>query len=468
MRLHLPLKCHLLHRGTSFVRTMPFLGQDWRSPGWSWIKTEDGWKRCESWSQELERENNQRNFDHSVILNSDDEEIFSNEEHGYASKKRKKGHFRNDTNTQCFYREKWIYVHKESTRERHGYCTLGEAFNRLDFSSAIQDVRRFNYVVKLLQLIAKSQLTSLSGVAQKNYFNILDKIVQKVLHDQQNPRLIKGLLHDLGSTLCVLIRGVGKSVLVGNINVWVCRLETVLAWQQQLQNLQMPQQVGQSLTLSDLPLHTLNSILYRLSDGWDIVTLGQVTPALRMLSEDRRLWKALCQYHFAEKQVSPRCRKGCPHLATSGAGFPGVPLQNQKCSELIRSAHGFSSTAGKADVSCSRTPVPNTAQSRRARFFSSVGGISSPQFADSQHGVCPLVRLPFAPRLLWSGARGGCPVPVLPVPPCAPPVLVWDQQRAARSRSSTEPCGCAHAQPGCCAPSQRGAGHVRVLRANSG
>lgn len=33
--------------------------------------------------------------------------------------------------------------------QRHGYCTLGEAFNRLDFSSAIQDVRRFNYVVKV-------------------------------------------------------------------------------------------------------------------------------------------------------------------------------------------------------------------------------------------------------------------------------------------------------------------------------
>ncbi|KAM5278572.1 F-box only protein 25 isoform 14-T15 [Hipposideros larvatus] len=196
---------------------------------------------------------------------------------------------------------------------RHGYCTLGEAFNRLDFSSAIQDVRRFNYVVKLLQLIAKSQLTSLSGVAQKNYFNILDKIVQKVLHDQQNPRLIKGLLQDLGSTLCVLLRGVGKSVLVGNIDVWVCRLETVLAWQKQLQNLQMPQQVGHGLTLSDLPLHTLNSILYRLSDGSDIVTLGQVTPALRMLSEDRRLWKALCQYHFAEKQF-------CRHLILSESG----------------------------------------------------------------------------------------------------------------------------------------------------
>ncbi|XP_075412523.1 F-box only protein 25 isoform X3 [Tenrec ecaudatus] len=217
---------------------MPFLGQDWRSPGWSWIKTEDGWKRCESCSQELDSEN-QCNINHSIILNSEDEEIFNNEECEYTSKKRKKDHFRNDINTQCFYREKWIYVHKESTRERHGYCTLGEAFNRLDFSSAIQDIRRFNYVVKLLQLIAKSQLTSLSGVAQKNYFNILDKIVQKVLRDHQNPRLIKDLLQDLSSTLCILIRGVGKSVLVGNINIWICRLETILTWQQQLQNLQM-------------------------------------------------------------------------------------------------------------------------------------------------------------------------------------------------------------------------------------
>ncbi|XP_040345715.1 F-box only protein 25 isoform X9 [Herpailurus yagouaroundi] len=261
---------------------MPFLGQDWRSPGWSWIKTEDGWKRCESWSRELERENNQRNLSHSIILNSDDEEIFSNEEQEYTSKKRKKDHFRNDTNTQCFYREKWIYVHKESTRE-------------------------------LLQLIAKSQLTSLSGVAQKNYFNVLDKIVRKVLDDHQNPRLIKDLLQDLSSTLCILVRGVGKSVLVGNSNIWVCRLETVLAWQQQLQNLQMTKQVNDGLTLSDLPLHMLNNILYRFSDGWDIVTLGQVTPTLSALSEDRQLWKRLCQYHFAEKQF-------CRHLIVSEKG----------------------------------------------------------------------------------------------------------------------------------------------------
>ncbi|KAM4680844.1 F-box only protein 25 isoform 2-T4 [Amazona ochrocephala] len=316
---------------------MPFLGQDWRSPGWRWVKTEDGWKRCEPFSPALEDGNNQlKDIGHTVLATLDtkncivwksvyiitgddeDEAIYSTEDCEFAAKKRKKDHCMN--NTQCFYREKWIYVHKESTREcvysssqRHGYCTLGEAFNRLDFSSAIQDIRRFNYVVKLLQLIAKSQLTSLSGAAQKNYFNILDKIVRKVKEDQYNPRLIKDLLQDLSSTLCILIRGVGKSVLVGNINIWICRLETILLWQQQLKNLQMNKQVNNGLTLIDLPLHMLRNILHRLSDGWDVITLGQVTPTLYMLSEDRQLWKKLCQYHFAEKQF-------CRHLVPSEEG----------------------------------------------------------------------------------------------------------------------------------------------------
>ncbi|XP_061213605.1 F-box only protein 25 isoform X1 [Neopsephotus bourkii] len=216
----------------------------------------------------------------SIVTDDEDEAIYSTEDCEFAAKKRKKDHCTN--NTQCFYREKWIYVHKESTRE-------------------------------LLQLIAKSQLTSLSGAAQKNYFNILDKIVRKVMEDQYNPRLIKDLLQDLSSTLCILIRGVGKSVLVGNINIWICRLETILLWQQQLKNLQMNKQVNNGLTLIDLPLHTLRNILHRLSDGWDVITLGQVTPTLYMLSEDRQLWKKLCQYHFAEKQF-------CRHLIPSEEG----------------------------------------------------------------------------------------------------------------------------------------------------
>ncbi|KFP48227.1 F-box only protein 32, partial [Cathartes aura] len=167
------------------------------------------------------------------------ENLFNSLNYDVAAKKRKKDLLNNKAKIQYFHQEKWIYVHKGSTKERHGYCTLGEAFNRLDFSSAILDSRRFNYVVRLLELIAKSQLTSLSGIAQKNYMNILEKVVQKVLEDQQNIRLIRELLQTLYTSLCTLVQRVGKSVLVGNINMWVHRMESILHWQQQLNNIQI-------------------------------------------------------------------------------------------------------------------------------------------------------------------------------------------------------------------------------------
>lgn len=66
-------------------------------------------------------------------------------------------------------------------------------------------------------------------------------LLPAVLQDHQNPRLIRDLLQDLSSALAALLRGVGKSVLVGSIGVWACRLETVLTWQRQLQDLQMTQ-----------------------------------------------------------------------------------------------------------------------------------------------------------------------------------------------------------------------------------
>lgn len=294
---------------------MPFLGQDWRSPGWSWVKTEDGWKRCEFYSENFENEINQHNNNlcEPINLKAEDSDLSNKEDCESEVKKRKKGHLNENTKSQYFFREKWIYVHKESTKERHGYCTLGEAFNRLDFSSGIQDVRKFNYVVKLLQLIAKSQLSSLSGAAQKNYFNVLEKIVRKVLEDRQNPRKIRELLQDLSASLCILMREVGKSALIGNINTWICRLETILTWQQDVMNLQMTQQVNSSLSLCDLPLHMQSNILYRFEDGWDIINLGQVTPALHVLSEDHHLWKKLCRYHFSEKQF-------CRHLILSENG----------------------------------------------------------------------------------------------------------------------------------------------------
>lgn len=56
-------------------------------------------------------------------------------------------------------------------------------------------------------------------------------------------------------------------------------------------------------SFNDLPLLMHNKILYNLSDAHDIINLGQASPTLHILSENRTLWKNLCHFHFADKQV---------------------------------------------------------------------------------------------------------------------------------------------------------------------
>ncbi|XP_037533027.1 F-box only protein 32 [Nematolebias whitei] len=284
---------------------MPFLGQDWRSPGQNWVKTEDGWKKTAA-------EDRNNNVSVDSFCKVKEPECFNKENlllsfsYDMAAKKRKKDLQNQNTKIPYFHMEKWIYVHKGSTKERHGYCTLGEAFNRLDFCSAIKDSRRFNYVVRLLELIARSQLPSLSGVAQKNYMNILERVVQKVLDDQQNIRPIKELLQTLYVSLCSLVQDMGKSVLVGNINIWVHRMENILQWQQQLDNIQIKRPTCTGVTLTQLPASLQLNIMQRLTDGRDLLSLGQVCLELGTLTEDRLLWKKLCQYHFTDRQIRKR------------------------------------------------------------------------------------------------------------------------------------------------------------------
>lgn len=63
------------------------------------------------------------------------------------------------------------------------------------------------------------------------------------------------------------------------------------------------QPTNTGMTFLDLPASLHLNIMHRLSDGRDLVSLGQVCPGLSVLTEDRLLWKKLCQYHFSDRQV---------------------------------------------------------------------------------------------------------------------------------------------------------------------
>lgn len=63
------------------------------------------------------------------------------------------------------------------------------------------------------------------------------------------------------------------------------------------------QPTSTGMTLTDLPASLQLNIMERLSDGRDLVSLGQVCPELGALTEDRLLWKRLCQHHFTDRQA---------------------------------------------------------------------------------------------------------------------------------------------------------------------
>jgi uncharacterized membrane protein len=62
------------------------------------------------------------------------------------------------------------------TKEVAMHNTISEAFHRLDFYNAIHDIRRFNYICKLLHLLITQNLTSLSGCATRVLFTMLEQV----------------------------------------------------------------------------------------------------------------------------------------------------------------------------------------------------------------------------------------------------------------------------------------------------
>lgn len=103
------------------------------------------------------------------------------------------------------------------TREVAMYNTISEAFYRLDFCNAIHDIRRFNYICKLLHLLITQNLTSLSGCATKVLFTMLEQVAWegKFTLSRERAYLSRppgppNLIGTLRASVCVCIKSFGE------------------------------------------------------------------------------------------------------------------------------------------------------------------------------------------------------------------------------------------------------------------
>lgn len=190
------------------------------------------------------------------------------------------------------------------TREVAIYNTISEALYRLDFCNAVHDIRRFNYICKLLHLLITQSLTSLSGCATKVLFTILEQIACEVSNNKRNIHVLKNLLRELKETIQKYYCW-GRPI--GSSQLWQQHFDTIERISQMVDGIELTPPKSENgkngVTFSELPVEMVREILLRLNDHRDLVNAARASPIMQSMINSQYIWRRLCKYHFTEHQV---------------------------------------------------------------------------------------------------------------------------------------------------------------------
>lgn len=177
--------------------------------------------------------------------------------------------------------------------------SLSEAFVHLDMTGATRDLRRFNYVRKLMFLLLNRNFRYLSGTSQKNIINILEEMTNQVLRTEINVPAMKSLLNCAVNTLTD-----GQYSHIGSECLWNKHQAAVSRMISKLDKYKLKQRQADGKPLfEDLPEDCVRCIFRKLSDHTDIIHTGQANLANHKVSSQMLLWKQLCFFHFSDHQL---------------------------------------------------------------------------------------------------------------------------------------------------------------------
>ncbi|XP_026462428.1 F-box only protein 25-like isoform X3 [Ctenocephalides felis] len=254
---------------------MPFISKDWRSPGEEWVKTDEGWEKkrvLECMGQLTQSQSIENN---ELVSDSTS----------------------NNVPPHC-------HITIKCTREIAGFNGLGEAVRRLDFVSAVRDVRRFHYICALLRLLVTNRgLTGLPGGAQRLLLTMLEEVATQVSSSQQNLHVLRGLLLQLRS-LAEQERGSCWGRPLGSKTLWVEHLNTIqriLDIGNQIQIREPGPEINPKL--HNMPEECVREILLRISDHRDLEASSAAWGVMAALCGEQRIWRELTNYHFTSQQI---------------------------------------------------------------------------------------------------------------------------------------------------------------------
>ncbi|GLV45004.1 uncharacterized protein CBL_14424 [Carabus blaptoides fortunei] len=255
---------------------MPFISKDWRSPGEAWVKTQEGWEK----KKVLEFTKNSRSRESSTSSNDGE------------------GSEESETAVQPH-----CHITIKCTKEIAGFNELDEAVKRLDFRNAVKDVRRFNYICALLDLLVGQQLTALSGCAQKVLLAMLEEVASYVSASQYNPRGLRKLLTKLRA-LSAAERAACWGGPLGSQLLWRSHATTIDRILQIAGEIQIREPAPDSWpVLQQLPEECLREVALRLSDHHDLAASAQACEELAAVCSEQRIWRELTRFHFTAQQI---------------------------------------------------------------------------------------------------------------------------------------------------------------------
>ncbi|KAL3998338.1 hypothetical protein ACH3XW_14650 [Acanthocheilonema viteae] len=278
---------------------MPFIGKDWRAPGetWVWCSNTDGWEQVKLRPIQVEEAVDvarspvcsslvkiKRNIS-SMSLSSNDENCP-----------------RSDTDDSVSESDEWIphcFVKTGKSKEFVGCTSMSEAFHRLDLARAVSDVRRFNYICKVVQILVQEKLQNLSATARKALLSIIKAIVLICVERDLHISIARSLVCDFGTGLEGHLYG-SPQLVSKQLNMIGDLLELISERRPRT----LADSDEESITFMDLPREILSIILRKLPDHVSLLEVAKAHEVLDAIVEkEEQLWASLCNFHFTQEQT---------------------------------------------------------------------------------------------------------------------------------------------------------------------
>ncbi|KAL3102864.1 hypothetical protein niasHT_028888 [Heterodera trifolii] len=201
---------------------------------------------------------------------------------------------------ECLERPHCFVKLKNRTKEFIGCTSMSEAFHRLDLARAIKDIRRFNYICKVVQILVNEKLQNLSAMSRKTLFAIIQAIVLHSVEADVHITTARDILNTFSS-------GLDSPHVCGSPQLAQRQLDTCSA----LLNLiaTMPPSTlseanSESITFLDMPKEVLRQILAKLPDHVSMLEVAKANETFQALVDcEQKQWRSLCMCHFTQAQI---------------------------------------------------------------------------------------------------------------------------------------------------------------------